>query len=49
MAFGWTSGPEPVHLLSEFEEGINRPSKSQAVFPHDKDMPAFQQQFISEV
>ena len=29
-----TSGPELVHLLSEFEEGINRPSESQTVLPH---------------
>ena len=28
-----TSGPELVGFLSEFEEGINRPSKSQTVLP----------------
>ena len=47
---GWgTSGPELVCLLSEFEEGINRPSKSQRVLPHHEDTPAFQQQFTFDV
>ena len=44
-----TSGPELVRLLSGFEEGINRPSKSQAVLPHHEDTPTFQQQFTSDV
>ena len=44
-----TFGPELVRLLSEFEEGINRSSKSQTVFPHHEHIPAFQQQFTSNV
>ena len=36
-------------MLSTFKEGINAPSKSQAVLPHHKDTPAFQQQFTSNV
>ena len=36
-------------MLSEFEEGINRPSKSQTVLPHHEDTPEFQQQFTSDV
>ena len=36
------SGPELVHLVSEFEEGINRPSKSQTVLSHHEDTPPFQ-------
>ena len=36
-------------MLSEFEEGINRPSKSQTVLPHHEDTPAFQQQFTCDV
>ena len=44
-----TSGPELVRLLSEFEEGINRLSKSQTVPPHHEDTFAFQQQFTSDV
>ena len=35
-------------MLSEFEEGINRPSKFQAVLPHHEDTAAFQQQFTSD-
>ena len=44
-----TSDPEFVGLLSEFEEGINRPFKSQTVLPHHEDTPAFQQQFTFDV
>ena len=44
-----TSVPKLVRLLSEFEEGINRPSKSQTVLPHHEDTLAFQQQFTSDV
>ena len=44
-----TSGLELVCLLNEFEERINRPSKSQTVLPHHEDTPAFQQQFTSDV
>ena len=38
-----------MRLLSEFEEGINRLSKSQTVLSHHEDTPAFQQQFTSDV
>ena len=37
-----TSVSELVRLLSEFEEGINRPSKFQTVLLHHEDTPAFQ-------
>ena len=36
-------------FLSEFEEGINRPSKSQTMLHHHEDTPVFQQQFTSYV
>ena len=45
---GGTSGPELAHLLSEFQKGINRPSKSQTVLPHHEDTSSFQQQFRSD-
>ena len=43
-----TSCAEFVRLLSEFEEGINRPSKLKQLALHEN-TPAFQQQFTSDV
>ena len=43
-----TSFAEFVRLLSEFEEGINRPSKLKQLAFHEN-TPAFQQQFTSDV
>ena len=42
-------GTELIRLLSEFEEGISRPCKSQTVLDHHEDTSAFKQKPISDI